>query len=209
MQSIDGNANVGHKDIVSLENEMAKPHSKLLGFHKIFCELKKEYGVQVANDWLTAEWIGWFYLHDAYNSTFKPYCYAYDTETLVRKGMFFVNDFNAQPAQHLVTYTDFIAEFISWCCNRTSGAVGVPSFLVYSYYYWKKDVDNGYFMHSPTYYRDQEFQRIIYKLNQPYLVEVFRAHLRIFQFLTGLTLKHFLEVKSSLMAPLSLTISTI
>ncbi len=167
--SIDGNANVGHKDIVSLENEMAKPHSKLLGFHKIFCELKKEYGVQVANDWLTAEWIGWFYLHDAYNSTFKPYCYAYDTETLVRKGMFFVNDFNAQPAQHLVTYTDFIAEFISWCCNRTSGAVGVPSFLVYSYYYWKKDVDNGYFMHSPTYYRDQEFQRIIYKLNQPYL----------------------------------------
>ena len=37
--SIDGNANVSHKDIVSLENEMAKPHSKLLGFNKIFYEL--------------------------------------------------------------------------------------------------------------------------------------------------------------------------
>jgi ribonucleoside-triphosphate reductase len=68
-----------------------------------------------------------------------------------------------------VTYTDFVAEFISWCCNRTSGAVGTPSFLVYSYYFWKKDVESGYCQRSPEYYRDQEFQRIIYKLNQPFL----------------------------------------
>ena len=41
--SIDGNANVSHKDIVSLENEMSKPHSKLLGFSKIFFEIQKKY----------------------------------------------------------------------------------------------------------------------------------------------------------------------
>ena len=68
-----------------------------------------------------------------------------------------------------MTYTDFVAEFISWCCNRTSGAVGVPSFLIYSYYFWKKDVESGYASKDPEYYRDQEFQRIIYKLNQPFL----------------------------------------
>ena len=56
--SIDGNANVGHKDIVSLENEMAKPHSKLLGFNKIFYEIQKKYGYQTAVDWLNAEWDG-------------------------------------------------------------------------------------------------------------------------------------------------------
>ena len=28
--SIDGNANVGHKDIVTLESEMPKPHQKLI-----------------------------------------------------------------------------------------------------------------------------------------------------------------------------------
>ena len=39
--SIDGNANIGHKDITTLENEMSKPHSKLLAFHKIFYELTK------------------------------------------------------------------------------------------------------------------------------------------------------------------------
>ena len=40
--SIDGNANVGHKDIVSLENEMTKPHSKLLAFNKIYHELYRK-----------------------------------------------------------------------------------------------------------------------------------------------------------------------
>lgn len=167
--SIDGNANVGHKDIVSLENEMSKPHSKLLGFNKIFYELKKKYGLDTAKSWLVSEWFGDFYLHDAYNSTYKPYCFAYDIEDLVNKGLYFIKGFNAQPPKHLVTYTDFVAEFISWCCNRTSGAVGIPSFLVYSYYFWVKDVKEGYSQRDSIYYRDQEFQRIIYKLNQPFL----------------------------------------
>ena len=33
--SIDGSSNVNHKDIVSLENEMSKPHAKLLALNKI------------------------------------------------------------------------------------------------------------------------------------------------------------------------------
>lgn len=167
--SIDGNANVGHKDIVSLENEMSKPHSKLLSFNKIFYEIRKKYGYDDAIDWIKNEWNGHFYLHDAYNTTYKPYCFAYDIEELVNRGMYFIDGFNAQPPKHLTTYTDFVIEFVSWCCNRTSGAVGIPSFLVYSYYFWKKDCEDDYFVHTYNYYRDQEFQRIIYKLNQPYV----------------------------------------
>ena len=167
--TIDGNANVGTKDIVSLASEMDKPHMKLLAFNKIYFELNKKYGYAVANEWLKNEWDGHFYLHDAASSTQKPYCFAYDIEELVKRGLYFVDGFNAQPPKHLVTYTDFVGEFVSWASNRSSGAVGLPSFLIYSFYFWKKDVDNGYYVVSPEYYRDQEFQRIIYKLNQPYL----------------------------------------
>ena len=167
--SIDSNANVGHKDIVSLEYEMAKPHSKLLAFNKIFYEIRKKYGLDTAKAWLRAEWDGHFYLHDAYNSTYKGYCYAGDIEELVEKGLYFIPGFNAQPPRHLVTFTDFVAEYISWACNRSAGSVGLPSFLVYSYWFWKKDVENGYCQKDPDYYRDQEFQRIIYKMNQPFL----------------------------------------
>ena len=99
----------------------------------------------------------------------KPYCFAYDIEDLVTKGLYFIDNFNAQPPKHLVTFTDFVGEFVSWTSNRSSGACGLPSFLIYSYYFWKKDVENGYYTGTPERYRDQEFQRIIYKLNQPYL----------------------------------------
>lgn len=167
--SIDGNANVGTKDICSLTTEMSKPHSKLLAFNKIYHEMNKKYGFKTANEWLKNEWDGHYYLHDAASTTYVPYCFAYDIEGLVTKGLYFIDNFNAQPPKHLETYTDFVGEFVSWTSNRSSGACGLPSFLVYSYYFWKKDCENGYFIKSPEYYRDQEFQRIVYKLNQPYL----------------------------------------
>lgn len=148
---------------------MSKPHSKLLAFNKIYYELNKKYGFQTANEWLRGEWTGEFYLHDSSSTTYKPYCFAYDIEQLVNRGLFFIDGFNAQPPKHLTTYTDFVVEFISWCCNRSSGAVGLPSFLIYSYYFWKQDCNNGYIVKTPEYYRDQEFQRIIYKMNQPYV----------------------------------------
>ena len=49
--SVDGNANVAQKDIVTLMNEMPKPHQKLLAFNKIYYEMNKKYGFQEANAW--------------------------------------------------------------------------------------------------------------------------------------------------------------
>ena len=166
--SIDGNANVGHKDIVTLENEMSKPHSKLLAFNKIFYELKKKYGFQTAKQWLEDEWVGKFYLHDSNSSSFRSYCFAYDLTKLAKEGLFFIKNFNNLPPKHLNTFTDFVGEYVSWACNRSSGAVGLPNFLVYSFYFWKKDCESGY-TSNPEQLRDQEFQRIIFKLNQPFL----------------------------------------
>lgn len=173
--SIDGNANVGHKDIVTLMNEMSKPHSKLLAFNKIFYELKKKYGLQTARDWMEAEWNGKYYLHDFFSSTFVPYCYAYDLERLAKEGLYFIDTFNSLPPKHLLTYVDFVGEFVSYACNRSSGAVGLPSFLVYAYYFWKKDIDNNYLglswenKEACKKYAEQAFQVIIYRLNQPFL----------------------------------------
>lgn len=159
--SIDGNANVKEKDICSLEAEMGKPHMKLIAFNKIYYEINKKWGYQVANEWLKHEWDGHLYLHDASSSSTKPYCFAYDIEDLVTKGLYFIEGFNSQPPKHLVTFTDFVGEFVSWVSNRSSGACGLPSFLIYSFYFWKKDVEDGYYTESPERYRDQEFQRIV------------------------------------------------
>lgn len=45
----------------------------------------------------------------------------------------------------------------------------MPSYLVYSYYYWNKDVKDDFYLKNPEYYRKQCFQKFIHDLNQPYL----------------------------------------
>jgi ribonucleoside-triphosphate reductase len=167
--TIDGNANSNTKDIRTLMSDMVKPHTKLLSYNKIFFELTKKYGLQIAEEWLETEWSGGLYLHDASTSSMMPYCFAYDLDKIVERGLFFINKFKTVAPKHLTTFNDHVLEFVSWASNRTSGAVGLPSYLLYSYYFWKNDVDNNFFLKDPEYYRRQCFQKFIYDLNQPYL----------------------------------------
>lgn len=167
--SIDGNSNVSHKDIVTLEKEMPKPHEKVLAFNKIFYEIQKKYGFQAATEWLRDEWVGALYMHDANTSSFKHYCFAYDLKDLAEKGLYFIEGRSAKPAKHLTTFVDFVKEYISYACNRSSGAVGLPNLIPYMFYFWKKDVENNYLLRDEKYYAKQAFQRFIYAVNQPYL----------------------------------------
>ena len=172
--SIDGNSNVSHKDIVTLLSEMPKPHRKVLAFNKIYCEYQEEFGFQAANEWLNMEWVGKLYLHDGDTSTFKHYCFAYDLKDLAEKGLYFLGDgFNACPPKHLITFVDFVKEFIGYASNRSSGAVGLPNLIPYMYYFWKKDCDKDYMgIKTSNYekaYAKQNFQRFIYAVNQPYV----------------------------------------
>lgn len=167
--SIDGSSNVKHKDVVTLEKEMPKPHQKLIAFNKIYIEIQKKYGFKAANEWLEAEWIGQLYMHDANTTTMKHYCFAYDLKDLAEKGLYFMKGRNAEPAQHLITFIDFIKEYINYASNRSSGAVGLPNLIPYMFYFWKKDIEEDYFLRSPEYYAKQQFQRFIYAVNQPYV----------------------------------------
>ena len=172
--SIDGNSNVSKKDMVTLLQEMSKPHRKLLAYNKIYYEIQKKFGFKAANEWLRMEWVGQLYLHDSDTSTFKHYCFAYDLKDLAEKGLYFIgSQFNAEPAQHLITFVDFVKEFISYASNRSSGACGLPNLIPYMYYFWKKDVDSDYLgiktSHSEKKYARQNFQRFVYAVNQPYV----------------------------------------
>ena len=167
--SVDGNANVSNKDMRTLMNEMPKSHRKLLSFNKIYYELNKKYGFKIANDWLRAEWTKALYMHDSDTATYIHYCFAYDLKDVAEKGLFFIDNFNAEPPQHLSTFIDFVKEFISFAANRSSGAVGLPNLIPYMYYFWKKDCKNGYATKSDDYYARQQIQRFIYAVNQPYV----------------------------------------
>ena len=167
--TIDANANVGSKDIRSLLSEKGKSHDKLFAFNKIFSEIKKKYNLKTAKEWLETEYNGGFYLHDASSTTYIPYCYAYDLTRLAQEGLFFLKNYNHKPAKHLTTFLDDVIEYISYMSNRSSGAVGIPNILIWTYYFWKLDCQNGYVIKNPDYYIKQSFQKLIYRLNQPFM----------------------------------------
>ena len=184
--TIDNNANASHKDIASLRAEKGKPQDKLIAANKIFYDMKKKYGLATAKDWLKTEYTGGFYLHDFPSTSFFSYCYAYDLTRLAKEGLFFLDKYNNKPAKHLSVFIDDVIEYISFMSNRSSGAVGLPNILVWTYYFHKKDVEdfeeefekcgvtNEDLLTELITYRAkkdlrQNFQKLIYRLNQPFM----------------------------------------
>ena len=167
--SVDANANIAQKDIVTLMSEMSKPHQKLLAFNKLHYEMNKKYGFKIANDAMEAMWNYAIYMHDFNTSTFYHYCFAYDIKDIVEKGLFFIENYNARPAKHLDSFIQILMEGIAWLSRRQSGAVGLPNLIPYLYYFWSRDVKDGYYTKDPETYKHQQLQALIYRLNQPWV----------------------------------------
>lgn len=167
--SIDPNANANHRDIRSFMTEKGKSEDKLFGLNKIFSTIKKQWGLRTAKQWLEAEFSRAFYLNDSTTASYFPYCWANDLTRLATEGLFFLENYNNQAPKHLTTYFDDVIEFVSFLTNRQSGAVGLPNVIIWAWYFWKNDVENGYYMKSPDYYLRQHFQKFIYRLNQPFM----------------------------------------
>ena len=167
--SVDANANIAQKDIVTLMSEMSKPHQKLLAFNKLYFEMNKKYGFKIANTAMEAMWNYAIYMHDFNTTTFYHYCFAYDIKDIVEKGLFFIENYNARPAKHLDSFIQILMEGIAWLSRRQSGAVGLPNLIPYLYYFWSRDVKNGYYTKDPETYKHQQLQALIYRLNQPWV----------------------------------------
>lgn len=167
--TIDPNANARHKDIRSFMTEKAKSEDKLFGLNKIFTEIKKKWGLRTAKQWLEQEFSKGFYLNDSTSASYFPYCWANDLTRLANEGLFFIEGYNNQPPKHLTTFLDDVVEFVGFLSNRQSGAVGIPNIIVWIYYFWKHDVENGYYLKDPDTYLRQNYQKLIHRLNQPFL----------------------------------------
>ena len=167
--SIDANANIAQKDIVTLLSEMSKPDQKLLVFNKLYYEINKKYGYKIANEAMEAMWSYSLYMHDFNTATLVPYCFAYDIKPIAEKGLFFIQGYNAKPAKHLDSFIQILMEAIAFLSRRQSGACGLPNLIPYLYYYWSRDVAQGYYTKDPETYKKQQIQALIHRLNQPWV----------------------------------------
>ena len=167
--TIDPNANANHKDVRSYMTEKGKPSDKLFALAKIFREIKKKWGLKTAKEWLRQEYSRGFYLNDSATASYYPYCWANDLTRLATEGLFFLTNYNNESPKHLTTFLDDVIEFVSFLANRQSGAVGLTNIIIWIYYFWKHDIENGYYIKSPEYYLKQCIEKLIFRLNQPFL----------------------------------------
>lgn len=168
--SIDPNSNVNSQNITTLLHEMSKPMQKLLSLNKLYIELKEEYDKDTADKAIKGHIVGDIYIHDLSGFSYKPYCYAYSLKSIAEKGLYFINEMKANAPKHLDTFNSHIMETIAFLTNLQDGAVGVPDYLLYSFYFWNKDKNEGYIdSDKAEIYKKQQFQKMIFELNQPFL----------------------------------------
>lgn len=165
--SIDPTANIGSKDIDIIMNEVKKPLFKLKSLNRLYKDMTNQYGYETANQWLEMELTGALYMHDGFEASFKSYCYNYSCEPVAKKGMFFDISLKADTPKHLNSFHEHMLEFVRFATKRQSGAVGLGDFLVWSFYFFKKDKDEGFLgITDWEKYKYQNFQNFVYSLNQ-------------------------------------------
>lgn len=166
--TIDDNANVTNRNINTMLSEANKPFTKLLSRNKIYIEMKEEFGVDVANEFLESVVSGEIYEHDSHSSSYMPYCFAFSLKNIVFDGLYFLEEMKAGRPRHWDTFNHHVLEFIAYATNQQAGAVGIPDYLVYAYHFYKEDTKNMNKKDTDR-YRNQKFQEFVYNLNQPYL----------------------------------------
>lgn len=166
--TIDDNANVTNRNMNTMISESQKPFLKLLSRNKIYIEMKEEFGIGVANEFLEAVVNGEIYEHDSHLSSYFPYCFSFSLKEIVKRGLFFLNEMKAGRPKHWDTFNHHTLEFVSYATNMLAGAVGIPDYLTYAYYFYKKDTQNMTPEESLR-YKNQKFQEFVFNLNQPYV----------------------------------------
>lgn len=166
--TIDDNANVTNKNIATMLNEANKPFLKLLSRNKLYIEMKEEFGIDIANEFLESVINGELYEHDSHLSSYQSYCFSFSLKPIVEKGLYFLEEMKAGKPQHWDTFNHHVLEFVSYATNMQAGAIGLADYLIYAYYFYMKDTKDMSKKQAEK-YRNQKFQEFIFNLNQPYL----------------------------------------
>ena len=172
-QSVDSNANIDDRSVVSFDHEVAKAESKLNALHMIWTYIIRNVSdegnlagaLQTANEAIRSIIDCSLYLNDSHFAH-KAYCYSFDLTPLVLEGMPFVKKIHIGPPQHFTSMINLVVQATAFISNQIAGAISYPNLLVYLDYFARKDFGADYYKHEAQ--REcvkQGFQNLVYSLN--------------------------------------------
>lgn len=173
--SIDANANVDDVSVIAYNTELPKPFFKINSYYILWKELRRLYGLEIANNIVEMQLTGDIYIHDFHGvGAGMPYCFNYSTYDILTKGLPMVKKVRSLPPKHLYAFKSQLEQFTVVASNSTLGATGLADLLVVMSYYVSNILENKSDAHFKfaseedcwTYVKEN-LVSFIYTINQP------------------------------------------
>lgn len=141
--SIDSNANVSGKSVIDYSFEFPKPLQKYNSHYLLWKELKKNYGLQRANEIIEKQISGEIYIND-FSDIGKPYCFNFSTYDIALNGLDMSRRMSIIAPKSLESFIRQMEQFTVYAANSTLGATGLADFLIVAAHYVEKIIETGY-----------------------------------------------------------------
>lgn len=173
--SVDANANVDDISVIAYNSELPKPMFRINSYYILWKEMKRLYGLEVANKVVEMNLSGDIYINDFHGvGAGLPYCFNYSTYDIHINGLPMVKKVKSIPPKHLYAFKSQLEQFTVVASNSTLGATGLADlFVVMSYYVDKivKTKEDAHFKFATEEdcwrYIKENIVSFIYTINQP------------------------------------------
>ena len=174
----DANANVTHKNIVTLGNELYKENNIKQNRYIMQDKIRALYGRDLAEQYIADLESHILYKHDESGTPGYPYCVAITMYPFLESGLKELGGVSIAPTD----LKSFCGEFINLVYSISSqfmGAVATPEFLMYLDYFIRKDYGDDYLKHLDEVVEknrkartllkviDNCFQQVVHSMNMP------------------------------------------
>jgi len=174
----DSNANITHKNIVTLGNELYKENNIKQNRYIMQDKIKSLYGRSLSDQYIADLESHVLYKHDESGTPGYPYCVAITMYPFLESGLRELGGVSIAPTD----LKSFCGEFINLVYSISSqfmGAVATPEFLMYLDYFIRKDYGDDYLerldevvekntkARTLTKVIDNCFQQVVHSMNMP------------------------------------------
>jgi ribonucleoside-triphosphate reductase len=159
----DANANVGIKNIATLEAEINKDINIQINRALVSARIEHLFGTTLAEEYNRQINDHEIYVHD--ETSLKPYCVSISMYPLLNDGMTSLGGESLAP-EHLESFCGSFINLVFAVSSQFAGAIATVEFLMYFDYFARKDYGDNYLeTHSDII--KNHFQHIVYSINQP------------------------------------------
>ena len=133
---MDANANVTHKNIATMENELMKDFLVQVNRAQVSRKISALFGAEWAQEYIRQIEAHEIYVHD--ETSLKPYCVSVTLYPFLRDGLTKLGG-ESQAPKHLASFCGSFVNLVFAISAQFAGAVATVEFLTYFDYFARRD----------------------------------------------------------------------